>query len=777
MLRNLQYSFPYQLLLHHIKANQLLLLFWLLLFGIVSLDFARLFGIPFLFLDPEYMHNVSLGSMMIMGISLGIFCMAFHIASYILSSDRFKFLSMLTHPFLRFGFNNSIIPLAFIIVYTYRFIDFQTDSGLQTTEEIITELCGFYIGFGLVLLFTFSYFIITEKDVFQLLASNVDKKLRRNKIYRVNMMRRLSSARKNTYRVDNYLDFPFTFRSTHHFYPLDKELTYRVFDQNHLNASLFGFGGFSVFILLGLFAGKPYFQIPAGASIALLFAMIVMFAGAFSFWTKGWAWSILIISLLAFNALVKHDILSANYEAYGLNYDSPPADYSLERIRELSSDSLVQQDVVATTEILKNWRNKFPATQKPKLILICTSGGGQRAAMWTLRVLQSADSAVQGALMNQAMLITGASGGMIGAAYFRELYLQKQQDSLNNLYNAAWLDNIGKDLLNPVAYNLVVNDLFLKMQTFTYAGHTYYKDRGYAFEQQLNINTGLLMDKKLVDYKAAEQAAIIPMMFLAPTIVNDGRKLYLSPQAISYMNVVTNTTTDKLVIKKMRGIEFSRMFAEQGAADLSFLCALRMNATFPYITPNITLPSNPPMEVMDAGLTDNFGISDAVKFLYTFRKWISKNTSGVIIVRIRDTGSETAVDKYAGRSMFGKIFNPLGTLYNNWNNIQDNMHNSQLEYAREWFNGPIDMIDFQYVPVESNAAYLDSLKAVSDSLNIKFKHPRLERAALSWHLTTKEKASIKENIFEANNQNSMRKLGYLLYPDKVRPSFINEKNK
>ena len=56
-----------------------------------------------------------------------------------------------------------------------------------------------------------------------------------------------------------------------------------------------------------------------------------------------------------------------------------------------------------------------------------------------------------------------------------------------------------------------------------------------------------------------------------------------------------------------------------------------MSASFPYITPNVNLPSEPSLEIMDAGLADNFGVSDAVLFLYNFKDWISENTSGVIV--------------------------------------------------------------------------------------------------------------------------------------------------
>ena len=59
-----------------------------------------------------------------------------------------------------------------------------------------------------------------------------------------------------------------------------------------------------------------------------------------------------------------------------------------------------------------------------------------------------------------------------------------------------------------------------------------------------------------------------------------------------------------------------------------------MNATFH--VPTVNLPTDPPIEVMDAGMRDNFGMKTTVQFLYTFREWIQENTREVIVVQIRD---------------------------------------------------------------------------------------------------------------------------------------------
>src|SRR5687768_15046876 len=118
-----------------------------------------------------------------------------------------------------------------------------------------------------------------------------------------------------------------------------------------------------------------------------------------------------------------------------------------------------------------------------------------------------------------------------------------------------------------------------------------------------------MMDKPIAAYDSAELAAAIPMMILSPTIVNDGRKLYIAARPVSFMNYDI-TSSRNYTLSKLSGVDFISLFTEQNGRDLRFLSALRMSATFPYITPNTSLPSDPALQIMDAGISDNFGLSD-----------------------------------------------------------------------------------------------------------------------------------------------------------------------
>lgn len=743
------YSFPIQLLINHLKKNQVLLLLWVMMFGFITKSVGMMVGAPYLFLDPEYINTVDYRGFLLIGISLAIFIMSFHITTYILDSYRFSFLGTIAKPFTKFCLNNSIIPLAFVIVYIISIIKFQSRSMLASPGEIILDLLGFLGGLLGTLFVMIIYFRSTNKDIFKELALNLDKQLRKNSISRVNVMKKLKTAKKDKYRVNYYVDFPLRFLPISEYKSYDKQTLLKIFDQNHLNAVIVEIFVIILIVILGLFRDNSYFQIPSAASGILFFSMFIMFTGAFSYWLRGWAITTLFIALIIFNFLVKHQLINSNYQAYGLNYNTEQAEYSLARLNELSSEENYLKDTEETIGILENWKKKFGPGKKPKLVLLCVSGGGQRAAAWTLRTLQFTDSSTQGGLFKHTCLVTGASGGIVGASYFRQLYLEKMNGKDINVYNPAYYSNITKDILNPVIFSLVVNDVFFRFQKFSYGKYEYLKDRGYAFEQQLNRNTEYIMNKKVSDLKEPEQQGMIPMVLLAPTIINDGRKLYISPQHVSYM---TRNYAEQSITNKIKGIEFLRFYEEQDSKNLSFLSALRMSATFPYITPNVELPSNPAMEIMDAGLSDNYGIRDAVKFLYVFKDWIMKNTGGVVIVSIRDSEKNKEIEKKVETSIFQKMFTPIGSLYNNWDYMQDLNNDNVLEFAQSLFQGKMEMVEFQYIPSGTSSSEINTNKEQEEQ----------RRAALSWHLTTREKENIKSTILRKHNIIALEKLKQIL---------------
>ncbi len=161
------------------------------------------------------------------------------------------------------------------------------------------------------------------------------------------------------------------------------------------------------------------------------------------------------------------------------------------------------------------------------------------------------------------------------------------------------------------------------------------------------------------------------------------------------------------------------------------------------------------MEIMDAGLSDNFGITNTVRFLHVFKDWIYENTDGVIFVIIRDSEKDIAVKKHAETSLFQKLLTPIGSLYNNWDYFQDFNNDNLIELTESWFKGPYDVVEFEYIP---RYEYWQKNRIEYTGLNNYEKN----RATLSWHLTQREKQSLHQTILENNNRVALNRLQKLL---------------
>jgi len=63
--------------------------------------------------------------------------------------------------------------------------------------------------------------------------------------------------------------------------------------------------------------------------------------------------------------------------------------------------------------------------------------------------------------------------------------------------------------------------------------------------------------------------------------------------------------------------------------------AARLSATFPHVSPGVSLPTDPPRRMVDAGSFDNYGIDLAAVWLYRHREAVRRYCSGVAVVEVR----------------------------------------------------------------------------------------------------------------------------------------------
>jgi hypothetical protein len=176
-------------------------------------------------------------------------------------------------------------------------------------------------------------------------------------------------------------------------------------------------------------------------------------------------------------------------------------------------------------------------------------------------------------------------------------------------------------------------------------------------------------------------------------------------------------------------IDFTAFFNKQDPMNLRLLTALRMNATFPYVLPNVWLPTNPVVDVMDAGFRDNFGEQTAIRFMNVFKEWLRENTSGVVLIQIRDRKTGGWQNPYESDDITELVTKPLMLLQYNWYKMQEYNQDDLLSLSQNDLKVPFNKIVFQYVPKNE-----------------------LEAATLNFHLTREEKIDIANALTSEENQ-------------------------
>ncbi len=169
-----------------------------------------------------------------------------------------------------------------------------------------------------------------------------------------------------------------------------------------------------------------------------------------------------------------------------------------------------------------------------------------------------------------------------------------------------------------------------------------------------------------------------------------------------------------------------------------FSSVLRMSATFPYISPIVSLPSEPRIEIMDAGLRDNFGIETTLRFLKTFNDWIAENTSGVVIIQIRDKHKNNPIEQNPSQTLMEALSRPMGSFYSNLFDVQDFNHNQEIQLADYWCKAKIEIVDIQ------------------------LRNDKKDHISMSWHLTNKEKKKVFASIYLPENQAAVKRIMELL---------------
>ena len=735
--RSIYHFFPVQLFLLHFRKSQVLLLFWLVLFTTVNGSFLKIFGADALLLAPEYLGKVNMLAAFLTGIALGVFVMSWNITTFILHSKRFRFLATTRKPFLKYCINNSLLPLIFLIFFCYRLIRFNIDVELMPAGEIASILTGVLGGFIILCIISFAYFFGAEITINRSVAPLSSDPLLRTR------QQAFEFEDQFGLQVSSYINSFFRIkkpRIIRHYAP---EYINLIFKRHHLAAIMSIVLAFLFLVVIGFFLENPYFEMPAAASILIFFAIMCAVIGSVTYFLKSWSLPVAILIILFVNILYKYEVIDPRNKAYGLNYVDKGLrpEYNKESLVALCTADKQQEDRLNMLQVLANWK-KNQESEKPLMFFVNVSGGGLRSAAFTMNTLQKVDSITGGRLMRNTFLISGASGGMLAATYYRELYRKKIHGENIPMGNSIYNDNIARDLLNPIFTSMIARDIFAPSQKFRVDNYSYVKDRAHAFENKLADNTHNVLNVQLKDVAADEHSGKIPLIILNSIIKRDGRKLMISSQPVRFMmkpSLYANDTS-----RTPDAIDFAALFKNQQPMNLRLLTALRMNATFPYVLPNVWLPTTPVIDVMDAGLRDNFGQETTLRFIENFRDWIKENTSGVVILQMRDRPTDNWQNPFETTSLTDMLVNPATMLQHNWFKLQDYFQTDQFSFLKAG-DSSLRRITIMYMPEKVD-----------------------KTAALNFHLSGREKRDVIQSFHHPANQKAITELSRLFANNRLQ---------
>jgi hypothetical protein len=476
----------------------------------------------------------------------------------------------------------------------------------------------------------------------------------------------------------------------------------------------------------GFFWPDAFAGLPTAAFLCLFLGLLAAVYAFFQFhgFTSTLAKPVLLVAALWTFKVVAGWPVEHAYES--LKYDTL---YTYDEIEDNIKKAKAAPEGLKTADVLKAWRasadERGDKRSRPRLVVVSTSGGAIRSATWTTRVFVELDKNVPG-FHRHVRLITGASGGMLGAAYCVAELADVEEGLARPIGERGdeLFEHISADSLQDMARWYVLRDVPQSVLRSVLGRVEYFnRDRGTAIERRWRTSTNGKLGYTFGRLRPLEAQGKIPSLLISPMIVEDGRRLLLSNLDLSEL---VHVQVCSGAPPSLTAWEFSACFPKQ-LADVQLSAAARMSATFPFVSPAGQLPTNPPVRVVDAAYYDNYGVNLATSWLWKNLERVKD--MDVVLVQIRGTletdarGSRADALRPRGGLWFSSLSTPLEGL------------------------GTANLTVAGYNNDERLACLCEHMTGCGIALEvITFDFPG--PATLSWHLSVSEKEALRGGFGE-----------------------------
>jgi hypothetical protein len=368
------------------------------------------------------------------------------------------------------------------------------------------------------------------------------------------------------------------------------------------------------------------------------------------------------------------------------------------------------------------------ARRSGPIVVITTSGGGIRSAAWTVAVFNQLQQ-LDPEFFEHVRLVTGASGGMLGAAHWIASSGQAQLDGRSQpdaggLFCAASTNSLYAPLSNLLLF-------------------TPFSDRGEALELAWERESPALA-LPLHTFAPLEARGQLPSLVFAPMLIEDGSQMLMGNLDLDWYALADHPSGTVeppgcSIDAGLRNAEGAcsnarQLFARVPGETVKISTIARVAASFPYVSPAVTLPFDEHPRAVDAGYYDNYGTKLAVA-------WITHHTIGchttelaaclderpILLLELRDHDPDRWIEPRVRRAILHELSSPIEALFK-----------AQLHVANH-----------------RNAAIVDELmRSLGDQLEHIVLHFDGE-ASLSWELT---QADRRELWLSAQSEGSWTRL-------------------
>lgn len=274
-------------------------------------------------------------------------------------------------------------------------------------------------------------------------------------------------------------------------------------------------------------------------------------------------------------------------------------------LTRITSDSPESDHLVHTQPLPVGYVFPLPAEvlgrhQNQAPVLVATAGGGIQAAAWTTTVMAGLARDCHCDLASRLAVFSGVSGGSVGAMNIGSVW--------PDLERAKSLSR--RPSLNAIAWGLVNPDVLAALLP---AFHDKFLDRGRALEEsweaeEIDGQPTMLAGASLAHWSRRIAERQMPAFLFNSTNVESGAPVVFATTQFpkSSTEIVDKTRT-------------ARSFHDIYAIDLSVATAVRLSASFPYVSPAarpyLDTLKHKSFHFVDGGYYDNYGV-------YTLLSWL-----------------------------------------------------------------------------------------------------------------------------------------------------------